>query len=256
MKRFLLFLAVCVTVIGLLAGCGSDKKNTQETITIQAAASLKEAMTDMVNTYAKEKGVKPEQIVVNYAGSGTLRQQIEQGAPANIFISANQKHMKTLEDKGLVTDVKPLVHNELVLVIQKGKTPVTLEQLNMVNRLILGNPETVPAGKYGKEVLEYMNLWNTMESRIVYAKDVKAVAATIGQGAGDAGFVYKTDALAAKDTVDISAVTPADSHKPIIYPIGLIKKYDSAMAKDFYNFMLSTKGQEILEKYGFTGASK
>mgnify|MGYP000442966094 CR=1 FL=1 len=94
----------------------------------------------------------------------------------------------------------------------------------------------------------------TAPARILakYAKDVKAVTASISQGAGDAGFIYKTDAIAAGDAVQISAVTPADSHDPVIYPIGIIKKYDNALAKDFYQYVMSPEGQKVLEKYGFS----
>ena len=96
----------------------------------------------------------------------------------------------------------------------------------------------------------------TAPARILakYAKDVKAVTASISQGAGDAGFIYKTDAIAAGDAVQISAVTPADSHDPVIYPIGIIKKYDNALAKDFYQYVMSPEGQKVLEKYGFSAS--
>ena len=86
----------------------------------------------------------------------------------------------------------------------------------------------------------------------MYAKDVKAVTASISQGAGDVGFIYKTDAIAAGDAVQISATTPADSHDPVIYPIGIIKKYDNPLAQDFYKYVMSPEGQKVLEKYGFS----
>jgi len=159
--------------------------------------------------------------------------------------------MKMLQEKDLVTDVKPFVTNELVLVVPKGQPKVELDQITTVKRIVLGNPETVPAGNYGKQVLTKLGVWEQVEPNVVYAKDVKAV---ISQGAGDAGFIYKTDAIAAGDAVQISAVTPADSHDPVIYPIGIIKKYDNALAKDFYQYVMSPEGQKVLEKYGFSAS--
>ena len=121
-----------------------------------------------------------------------------------------------LQEKDLVTDVKPFVTNELVLVVPKGQPKVELSQIGTVKRIVLGNPETVPAGNYGKQVLTKLGVWEQVEPNVVYAKDVKAVTASISQGAGDAGFIYKTDAIAAGDAVEISAVTPADSHDPVL----------------------------------------
>ena len=255
MKRILLVL-MSVFMLAFLVGCGNDsskqaesaKPSTSEKITVQAAASLKGALTELAESYKKSHNLADDQIAINFAGSGTLRQQIEQGAPASLFISADEKNMKMLQDKELVTDVKPFVTNELVLVVPK----IELNQIASVKRIVLGNPETVPAGNYGKQVLTKLGVWEQVEPNVVYAKDVKAVTASISQGAGDAGFIYKTDAIAAGDAVQISAVTPADSHDPVIYPIGIIKKYDNALAKDFYQYVMSPEGQKALEKYGFS----
>ena len=259
MKRILLAL-MSVFMLAFLVGCGNDaskpaetgKPSTSEKITVQAAASLKGALTELADAYKKSHNLADDQIAINFAGSGTLRQQIEQGAPASLFISADEKNMKMLQEKDLVSDVKPFVTNELVLVVPKGQPKVELDQIASVKRIVLGNPETVPAGNYGKQVLTKLGVWEQVEANVVYAKDVKAVTASISQGAGDAGFIYKTDAIAAGDAVQISAVTPADSHDPVIYPIGIIKKYDNALAKDFYQYVMSPEGQKVLEKYGFS----
>ena len=131
MKRILLVL-MSVFMLALLVGCGSDtnkaadsaKPSTSEKITIQAAASLKGALTELADAYKKDHNLADDQITINFAGSGTLRQQIEQGAPASLFISADEKNMKMLQDKDLVTDVKPFVTNELVLVVPKGQPKI------------------------------------------------------------------------------------------------------------------------------------
>ena len=231
-KILLVLMSICM--LAFVVGCGNDtsksadtaKPSTSEKITIQAAASLKGALTELADAYKKDHNLADDQITINFAGSGTLRQQIEQGAPASLFISADEKNMKMLQDKDLVTDVKPFVTNELVLVVPKGQPKIELHQIASVKRIVLGN--------------------------VVYAKDVKAVTASISQAAGDAGFIYKTDAIAAGDAVQISATTPADSHDPVIYPIGIIKKYDNPLAQDFYKYVMSPEGQKVLEKYGFS----
>jgi len=216
MKRILLVL-MSVFMLAFLVGCGNDASKPAET----------------------GKPSTSEKITV-------------QAAAASLFISADEKNMKMLQEKDLVSDVKPFATNELVLVVPKGQPKVELDQIATVKRIVLGNPETVPAGNYGKQVLTKLGVWEQVEPNVVYAKDVKAVTASISQGAGDAGFIYKTDAIAAGDAVQISAVTPADSHDPVIYPIGIIKKYDNALAKDFYQYVMSPEGQKVLEKYGFS----
>ena len=257
-KILLVLMSICM--LAFVVGCGNDssktadsaKPSTSEKITIQAAASLKGALTELADAYKKDHNLADDQITINFAGSGTLRQQIEQGAPASLFISADEKNMKMLQDKDLVTDVKPFVTNELVLVVPKGQPKIELNQIASVKRIVLGNPDTVPAGNYGKQVLTKLGVWDQVEPNVVYAKDVKAVTASISQGAGDVGFIYKTDAIAAGDAVQISATTPADSHNPVIYPIGIIKKYDNPLAQDFYKYVMSPEGQKVLEKYGFS----
>ena len=135
MKRILLVL-MSVFMLAFLVGCGNDsskqaestKPSTSEKITVQAAASLKGALTELADSYKKSHNLADDQIIINFAGSGTLRQQIEQGAPASLFISADEKNMKMLQDKDLVTDVKPFVTNELVLVVPKNAAKVELNQ--------------------------------------------------------------------------------------------------------------------------------
>ena len=263
MKKIISLFLVIIAALFVVTGCDSETSDnskgtssTEEKITVSAAASLKGALTELSDNYKKAHNLKDDQIAINFAGSGTLRQQIEQGAPASLFISANGKNMDMLVEKGLVTDVKPFVTNSLVLVVPKGKTKIELSQLPTINRLVLGEPAKVPAGQYGKQKIEKMGLWDEMESKIVYAKDVKAVTATISQGAGEAGFIYKTDAIATGDAAQIVAVAPTDTHDAVNYPIGIVKKYDNKLARSFYDYIMSPEGQEILEKYGFTGAAK
>ena len=178
-KILLVLMSICM--LAFVVGCGNDasktaesaKPSTSEKITIQAAASLKGALTELADAYKKDHNLADDQITINFAGSGTLRQQIEQGAPASLFISADEKNMKMLQDKDLVTDVKPFVTNELVLVVPKNAAKVELNQIASVKRIVLGNPETVPAGNYGKQVLTKLGVWDQVEPNVVMLKMLK-----------------------------------------------------------------------------------
>ena len=251
MKR-VLALIMSLLALCLVAGCSNPLQ--EDKVTVQAAASLQNAMTEIADKFKAQHNLKDDQLVLNFAGSGTLRQQIEQGAPANIFVSADEKNMQMLADKGLVSDVTPLVTNELVMVTPTGHEPITIHDLIKARGIVIGNPETVPAGHYAQEALEKANLWVYMAPSLIYAKDVRAVLAYVEKGAADVGFVYKTDALVAGDKVSIAEVLPADSHDPIIYPIGVVSKNDSKLTREFYEYLLSDEAQAILAQYGFTPA--
>lgn len=249
MKRLIYSLLMGLALM-LFTACGRD--DGAEVLHIQAAASLKESMDEIGQAFKEDHHLRDDQLVINFASSGTLRQQIEQGAPANLFISADQKNMDLLAQKGLVSHVRPLVTNELVLITPKGHRPVSLDTIGDQERIVLGNVETVPAGQYAKESLMHLGLWESLQDHLVFAKDVRAVTAYISQGAGDLGFVYKTDALAAGDKVVITATVGSDSHDPIIYPVGIVTNHDSPLTQAFYQYLMTEKAQKIFESHGFT----
>lgn len=251
MKGIIYSLLLGLSLI-LFSACGQE--NQDHVIHIQAAASLKESMNEIATAFKEDHQLRDDQIVINFAGSGTLRQQIEQGAPANLFISADEKNMDLLAEKGLVQGVRPLVGNELVLITPRGHGPVSLDTLKDQGRIIVGNVDTVPAGHYAQETLSFLGIWDSLQDHLVFAKDVRAVTAYISQGAGDVGFVYKTDAMAAGDKVVITAITGDNSHEPIIYPVGIVTKQDSPLAREFYDYLMTEKAQKILTSHGFTPA--
>ncbi len=253
-KGIVLGLVVGLFSLFLLAGCASNRGNQGDkgTVTVSAAASMQGALNEIKDKYIAEKGLPADAIRINYAGSGTLREQIEQGVPSSIFISADERNMQKLVDKKLVSDVKPLVQNELVLIVPKGKTAYTLQNIKEAKRIAVGTPETVPAGQYTKEALTKLGLWSTVASHIVYGKDVKAVANYVAQGVVEAGFVYKTDALAIKDKVSITETVPANTHQAVVYPIALVTKQSDAASEEFYTYLFTPEAQAIFAKYGFT----
>ncbi len=175
------FMGLLMAGMLALAGCGgqqgtttSTAPSTNETITVSAAASMQGALEELKADYVKKHNLKPEQVNIVYAGSGTLRQQIEEGAPSSIFISANKKNMDQLNEKGLMDNIRPFVANTLVMIVPKGKEAVTLDNIANAKRVAIGTVETVPAGKYAKESLTKANLWDAVEPNIVFAKDVKS----------------------------------------------------------------------------------
>ena len=200
-------------------------------VLIFAAASMKNALDDIVAQWQRETGKK---VVVSYAASNTLIKQIEQGAPADIFISADTDWMDYGEQKGLIkkdTRVN-LLGNKLVLIAPKDANVTTdikarfdLAALLKGGRLAMANVDAVPAGKYGKASLEKLGVWDSVKDKIAQADSVRAALVLVARGETPLGIVYQTDA-ASDPSVKIVGTFPADTHPPIIYPVALTKDFD------------------------------
>ncbi|MCQ2969628.1 MAG: molybdate ABC transporter substrate-binding protein [Clostridium sp.] len=253
-KRFKFIPTLCCLSL-LLTGCSSsnsEKDNSIE-LNISAAASLKEAMTDLENAYNfKNDNVN---FVINYGSSGSLQQQIEHGAPCDLFISAGQKQMDNLEDKGLLLDGtnKDLIKNSLVLITSKDSQITSIDNLtsDTVSKIALGEPSSVPAGKYADETLTSLDIKDSLNNKFVFAKDVKEVLAWTTSGNVDAGFVYLSDALN-NDKVNIVETIAEEYHSPITYPVAVIKNSKKTdIAKAFEDFLFTKEAQDIFEKYGY-----
>lgn len=224
-------------------------------LVVSAAASL----TDSLNEIKKLHEAKAPQtkLTFNFGASGTLQQQIEQGAPADLFISAGKKQMDALAQKQLVDPgtAKTLLLNALVLVVPAdGSVNVgKIEDLANpdVKKLAVGTPESVPAGSYAKEALAFYKLWDALQPKIVLTKDVKQVLSYVETGNTEAGFVYKTDALASAK-VKIGFTVDPSSHQTIDYPVGIIQASKHRKeAEAFYQYLQSKEAQDIFVKYGF-----
>lgn len=242
---------------GASSDASSSKSSGKEIeLKISAAASLQEAMVEIEKEF---KQVNPDvKLTVNLGSSGTLMQQIQEGAECDVFISAGAKQMDALVEDGTVEKdaVKTLLTNDLVLVAAKGEKVDSLDALKTddVEKIAIGDPESVPAGKYAKEVLDNTKLYDAVQSKLVLGKDVKQVLSYVQQGAAQVGFVYLSDAHGVDD-VDVVLTTDEDTHSEIAYPIAVLKdSKQSDAAKQFEDFLLSDAGQAILEKYGFKKA--
>lgn len=229
----------------------------QEKVTVFAAASMKNALDAADAAWSKESG---KQVTVSYAASSALAKQIEAGAPADVFISADLDWMDYVAKKSLIkTDSRSnLLGNRIVLVAEKGKAkPVDikpgldLSTLVGDSKLAMGAVESVPAGKYGKAALEKLGAWATIEKKVAGAESVRAALALVSRGEAAYGIVYQTDA-AADPGVEIVGTFPADSHPAIIYPVALLSESRSADAAAYLDFLTSAKAAPFFEAQGFT----
>ncbi len=252
MKKIVILLTLLIFVLS----CSNQKESGKKepvTLTISAAASLKTSLDEIAENYRKEN---PDiTLNINYGGSGALEKQIIGGADADIFISAAKKNMDNLEKENLIIREtrKDLLKNSLVLIApdtQKDRIK-SVRDLKNVGKVALGEENSVPAGKYGKQALEKLNLWKEIESKAVYQKDVTAVLNIVELGEVDAGIVYMTDAKKLKKGFTVEQFA-SDLHDPIVYPAAIVlSTKNKAQAEQFLKYLENTKSKEIFEKNGF-----
>jgi len=248
--RTILFLLGCLLVF--LSGNGSAAGSE---ILVSAALSLKAPFEDMGRSFeGKHPGAK---VIFNFGASGMLQRQIEGGAPSDIFASASPKEMDSLESGGfLIKGTRSnFAGNAIVLIVpsQSRLRIRSFEDLRKkdIRRIAIGNPASVPAGKYSEEVLKTSLLWDTLKDKIVLCENVRQVMDYTARNEVDAGIVFRTDAGNSKD-IEIISEAPEQSHKPVLYVIAAIKGPGHEMlAKEFISMLLADEGRKILKKYGF-----
>ena len=254
-RRQSLALLICAT-LGTSAAVVPAEGQGRNTL-VFAAASLKNALDDIAAQWQRETGRK---VVISYAASNTLIKQIEQGAPADIFISADLDWMDYAQQKSLIQpDTRSnLLGNRLVIVAPKDANVSVnvapgfdLAGLLQGGRLAMGNVSAVPAGKYGKAALEHLGAWEGVKDRIAQAESVRAALLFVSRGEAPLGIVYQTDA-AADPSVKVVGVFPESSHPPIIYPIALTKESSNADARAFLSYIHSSSARAAFERQGFT----
>lgn len=243
-----------IAPLALCLGCIIGTNASADSITVYAAASLTNAITDLDKAYENQKKVE---VKTSYAGSSTLAKQIEAGAPADVFISADEQWMNYLQNKKLVDPSKRvnLLGNRLVLISPKSK-PVKIKMEKgfdpssaFQGKLCTGDTKSVPVGKYGKQALTSLGWWDKLSPRLVETEDVRAALNFVARGECQLGIVYATDAAISKD-VTVVGVFPINTHTPIVYPLGLVKNNKNSV--DFYNFLQSKQANQVFKKYGFT----
>jgi molybdate transport system substrate-binding protein len=247
------WLALAAVVAGQFARAAPARAaEPEKTVLIFAAASTGGALDEIKDRYARQSGTR---IVTSYAASSALVQQVENGADAQLLLSANAKWADYLEAKGLVARRRDLLGNRLVLVVPKtSKLAVSkLEDLLQagVAHIALGDPEAVPAGIYAKKALVKRDLWGRLKTKVVAADDVQHALTFVETGAAEAGFVYSTDA-AASAKVKVAAAIGPELTGPVAYPLLLLKKgAASPAASSFYRYLGSAAAAEVFRKHGF-----
>lgn len=227
-------------------------------ITVFAAASLTNALNEIAAHYKKTHGTE---VVSSFASSSVLARQIEQGAPADLFISADQQWMDDAVAKKSMIDTTryTLLGNDLVLIAPRSENarPVTIndktdwKRLLKGERLAVGDPDHVPAGIYAKEALEKLGAWSSLSPVLARANNVRAALALVERNETPYGIVYGSDAVASQK-VQVVGAFPEDSHKPVEYPVAIVKDRDNAAVKAFYNYLKGPEAAAVFTQYGFT----
>lgn len=241
---------LALTLVVVLAACS---RQSPTEVVVSAAASLSDALKEIQPAYeAQHKAVK---LRYNFGSSGALQQQIEQGAPVDLFISAAAGPLDSLVKQNRVEQVRPLATNKIVLIRAAAGVAVVKSwddlTADAVKRVAIGNPQHVPAGQYAKAVLEKLGTWPSVEKRLVLGEDARQVLNYVESGEVQAGIVYSTDAAASKK-VTVVAEAPVGSHAPVLYPMAVLKDAkNAAQARAFADYLLSDEGKKVLSKHGF-----
>lgn len=253
MKYFVYILLALFLVIN--AGCSNQESTKEHELFISAASSLSDVLPKLSDAFESEN--PNTTLTLNYGASGKLAQQIQQGAPVDLFLSADQKWMDNLsEQKMILNNTRAnFTQNKLVLVSTKNAN-LRIDNLkglltSGLDQIALGNPESVPAGSYAKEVLTASGIWKDIKNKLVYAKDVRQVLTYVESGNTDIGFVYESDL---KRSELVTEVTQIDKslYGRIDYPVAVMASSDTKeKAKEFINFLQSDEAQSILAEYGF-----
>ncbi|WP_245844214.1 molybdate ABC transporter substrate-binding protein [Nibricoccus aquaticus] len=246
-QRFRRLLALAALLNATLTSLAAD-------LNVFAAASLSDALTEIAKTYEPASGDK---LRLNLAASSLLARQIKEGAPADIFLSADEAKMDDLAKAGLLLagTRRPLLGNTLVIVVNAENGPALSAPADLakpaIARIALAEPQTVPAGIYAKTFLQNAGLWEKLSAKIIPTENVRACLAAVESGNVDAGIVYKTDALISRK-VKIAYEIPAAEGPKITYPLAVLKdtKHEEA-ARKFAARLASPEARAIFEKYGF-----
>jgi molybdate transport system substrate-binding protein len=241
-----------------LLSCGPrarQGRSQPQTIVVSAAVSVENAFVKIANLDTTRTGTKVD---FSFGASGNLEKQIEAGAPVDVFASAGEKEMDQLQSQALIQpDTRAdFAGNTLVLVVH-ANSKLKLDSFGQldeqqIKRLAIGNPKTVPAGFYAEQALKNLNLWPKLQSRLIFAEDVRQVLDYVMRGEVDAGIVYATDVMIARGKARQVAEAPDGTYGPIRYPIAAIKNCaHPEAAEQFIKLVLSPEGESILSSYGF-----
>ncbi len=258
-KKIMYPVMAVVLFAGITAGCGNGERSQnieKKELVILAAASLTDACNDIKEKYEAEHSNIT--LTFSYAGSGALQTQIEEGVPADIFLSAAMKQMTALQDQDMVAPetVVKLLENKVVLIVPENSSlslvsfeDVIREDVTLIG---LGEPGSVPVGQYAEEIFTYLGITDEVRKKANYGADVRTVLSWVEEGAVDCGVVYATDAFNGNQ-LKIICEAPADSCQPVVYPAGILKgSGEEEEAAKFLEYLQQDDVMEIFAAYGFT----
>ena len=261
-QKFLIFNCLFLGLAGACArdtgdkpeGMASLRSTGKTTLTISAAASMQNVLEDIKVLYNQK--YPRAKITFNFGSSGSLQHQIEQGAPVDIFVSAAPQQMNRLAERKLLLDNtrRDLVKNQMVLVVSKDESAIAnFDDLKeeSTELIALGEPNSVPAGNYAREILTNLDIIETIKQKAVYGKDVRQVVNYVATGNTDAGIVYRTDTVNNR-RIKIVAIAPETIHSPVVYPIAITKESKNVeAAMQMVEFLFTPQAQAVFERHGF-----
>jgi len=255
MKRIL----ILATIVALVfTGCSKGQEAPQlekTTLNISAAASLKDVMAEIEENYENE--FPQTDIVFNFAGSGALQAQIEEGAPADVFFSAGSKQIKVLDEKSLIKEgsIRTFLGNQLVAIKPRGSeikiTGIKDLESDDIKKIGYSDPKLAPIGQYASEAIAYYNLEGKLSPKTILSSDVRTTLSWAEMGEIDLGFVYSTDAVG-NDKVETAFILDADSHSKIEYPVAIIGSSKNFKEAEAFIEYMETSTLDIFKKYGFS----
>jgi len=253
-KRALVLILISICPLLLITRESIGQKDKE--IIVSAAISLTNAFEEIgKNFQGKHKNVR---FLGNFGGSGALARQIIGGAPVDVFASASPKDMDDLDQMNMILKDTRInfAGNKIVLVVPVNAAfqLTSFHDLKRaeIKRIAIGNPKTVPAGRYAEEVLRHFSLAEALKDKLIFAENVRQVLDYVARGEVDAGMVYSTDAPIKAERVKIAIEASEQSHKPVVYPIAVIKgSKKEILGKEFISFVVSQEGKQIMKKYGF-----
>jgi molybdate transport system substrate-binding protein len=248
--------ATAAVLAGMLAGVAPVSADEPASLMVFAAASTTDLVGQLAGRFEEERGAR---VRLSFAASSTLARQIERGAPADVFVSANVRWMDALEEADVLAPGTRFdwMSNRVALVAPRQE-PLTLaiepgfDLAGAVGdaRIAIADPTHVPAGRYARAALRSLGVWDEVQGRMVHALDVRAALALVERGEVRAGLVYATDA-AASERVQRVGLLPADTHPPIVYPVAILRDHDRPLSRAFVKMLRGAGAREALERYGF-----
>jgi molybdate transport system substrate-binding protein len=239
-------------ILALALALAACARRDPATLTASVAASLHPAITEIAARFTQAK------VVCNFGASGSLARQIVNGAPADVFVSAGPKPMDDLAARGLLLPGtrRDLLRNEIVLVTARpGVSCFDSLSSAQVKHIAIGEPSSVPAGDYGRQVLTALQLWDRLQPKLVFTQDARQVLTHVASGNADAGIAYATDART-EPKVRIACAAPSGSHDPVVYPLAVLASTrNDAAARAFASFLAGPEARAIFESHGFTSVA-